>query len=89
MNEFDITPGRFDRVVSVEMFEHMKNWPRLMANIARWLKSGGMFFVHVFTHSRFAYHFVVRDQSDWMSREVAPITRAASESCQRWLMTKD
>lgn len=68
MNEFDITPGRFDRVVSVEMFEHMKNWPRLMANIARWLKSGGMFFVHVFTHSRFAYHFVVRDQSDWMSR---------------------
>ncbi len=68
MNQFDITAGRFDRVVSVEMFEHMKNWPRLMANIARWLKPGGMFFAHVFTHSRFAYHFEVRDESDWMSR---------------------
>ena len=68
MNEFDHAPGGFDRVVSVEMFEHMKNWPRLMANIARWLKPGGRFFAHVFTHARFAYHFEARDQSDWMSR---------------------
>lgn len=68
MNEFDIAAGRFDRVVSVEMFEHMKNWPRLMANIARWLRPGGMFFSHVFTHSRFPYHFVARDDTDWMSR---------------------
>ena len=68
MNEFDIAAGSFDRVVSVEMFEHMKNWPKLMANIARWLRPGGMFFAHVFTHSRFAYHFEVRDESDWMSK---------------------
>ena len=68
MNEFDIAAGSFGRVVSVEMFEHMKNWPKLMANIARWLRPGGMFFAHVFTHSRFAYHFEVRDESDWMSR---------------------
>lgn len=68
MNDFAIAAGHFDRVVSVEMFEHMKNWPRLMANIARWLKPGGRFFAHVFVHSRFAYHFVVRDQSDWMSK---------------------
>lgn len=68
MNEFDTAPARYDRVISVEMFEHMKNWPRLMANIARWLKPGGLFFAHVFTHSRFAYHFEVRDDSDWMSR---------------------
>jgi len=68
MNDFDIAAGGFDRVVSVEMFEHMKNWPRLMANIARWLRPGGMFFAHVFTHSRFAYHFEVRDESDWMSK---------------------
>ncbi len=68
MNDFDITAGRFDRVVSVEMFEHMKNWPRLMGNVARWLKPGGMFFAHVFTHARFAYHFEVRDESDWMSK---------------------
>ena len=68
MNDFDIAAGRFDRVVSVEMFEHMKNWPRLLANIARWLKPGGLFFLHIFTHSRFAYHFVARDGTDWMSR---------------------
>ena len=68
MNDFDITPCRFDRVVSVEMFEHMKNWPRLMANIARWLKPGGLFFAHVFVHAKFAYHFEARDESDWMSR---------------------
>ena len=68
MNDFDIDVGRFDRVVSVEMFEHMKNWPRLLASIARWLKPGGLFFLHIFTHARFAYHFVARDQTDWMSR---------------------
>jgi len=68
MNDFDITPGRFDRVVSVEMFEHMKNWPRLMGHVARWLKPDGLFFAHVFTHAHFAYHFEVRDDSDWMSK---------------------
>jgi cyclopropane-fatty-acyl-phospholipid synthase len=68
MNDFTASPGSFDRVVSVEMFEHMKNWPRLMRNIARWLRPGGFFFAHVFTHARFAYHFVARDSSDWMSR---------------------
>jgi cyclopropane-fatty-acyl-phospholipid synthase len=68
MNDFDIGAAQFDRVVSVEMFEHMKNWPRLMANIARWLKPGGFFFAHVFVHARYAYHFVVRDQTDWMSK---------------------
>lgn len=68
MNAFEAAPGRFDRVVSVEMFEHMKNWPKLMGGIARWLKPGGLFFAHVFTHARFAYHFEVRDESDWMSR---------------------
>ncbi|MDI1319514.1 MAG: cyclopropane-fatty-acyl-phospholipid synthase [bacterium] len=68
MNDFTIDASRFDRVVSVEMFEHMKNWPRLMANIARGLKPGGLFFAHVFVHARFAYHFVVRDETDWMSK---------------------
>ena len=68
MNDFAAAAGAFDRVVSVEMFEHMKNWPRLMAGIARWLRPGGLFFAHVFVHARFAYHFVVRDESDWMSR---------------------
>lgn len=68
MNDFEIDAGRFDRVVSVEMFEHMKNWPKLMGRVACWLKPGGFFFAHVFVHARFAYHFVARDETDWMSR---------------------
>ena len=67
MNRFD-TNDRFDRVVSVEMFEHMKNYERLMANIARWLSCDGKLFVHIFTHRCYAYHFVARDSSDWMAR---------------------
>ena len=68
INAFDITPGQFDRVVSVEMFEHLKNYDLLFRNIARWLKPGGLLFTHIFTHSRLSYHFVARDASDWMSR---------------------
>ncbi|MFO1448578.1 MAG: cyclopropane-fatty-acyl-phospholipid synthase family protein [Opitutaceae bacterium] len=68
MNQFDIAEGQFDRVVSVEMFEHMKNYDRLLANVARWLKPGGLLFVHIFTHHRLSYHFVARDATDWMSR---------------------
>ena len=68
MNTFDAEAGRFDRVVSIEMFEHMKNYQALMAGVARWLKPGGLLFVHIFTHRRLAYHFVARDQTDWMAR---------------------
>ena len=67
MNQFDID-DRFDRVVSVEMFEHMKNFERLHANISRWLKPGGLLFVHIFTHREYAYHFIARDETDWMAR---------------------
>jgi len=67
MNQFDIGE-EFDRVVSVEMFEHMKNYERLMGNISRWLKPGGKLFVHIFTHREYAYHFVAKDASDWMAR---------------------
>jgi cyclopropane-fatty-acyl-phospholipid synthase len=68
MNDFTAAPGRFDRVVSVEMFEHMKNWPLLLARVRGWLKPGGLLFLHVFSHSRHPYHFVPRDETDWMSR---------------------
>jgi cyclopropane-fatty-acyl-phospholipid synthase len=67
MNEFE-ADAVFDRVVSVEMFEHMKNYERLMAKIASWLKPGGRLFAHLFTHRRFAYHFDGRDPSDWITR---------------------
>jgi cyclopropane-fatty-acyl-phospholipid synthase len=58
----------FDRVVSVEMFEHMRNYQELMRRIAHWLKPEGKLFVHIFTHRQYAYKFEVKDESDWMSR---------------------
>lgn len=58
----------FDRVISIEMFEHMKNYGLLLAKIARWLKPDGKLFVHIFAHKLLAYHFEVHGQSDWMSR---------------------
>lgn len=58
----------FDRVMSIEMFEHMKNYGLLLAKIARWLKDDGKLFVHIFVHKLLAYHFEVQGQSDWMSR---------------------
>jgi cyclopropane-fatty-acyl-phospholipid synthase len=67
MNVFD-TPHRFDRVVSVEMFEHMKNYELLLAKVASWLVPGGKLFVHIFTHREVAYHYEDRDASDWMTR---------------------
>jgi cyclopropane-fatty-acyl-phospholipid synthase len=50
MNVFEATPGGFDRVVSIEMFEHMKNYEKLLAKISRWLAPTGKLFVHIFTH---------------------------------------
>ncbi len=67
MNDFD-TGDRFDRIVSVEMFEHLRNWPRAFANVARWLRPEGLFFMHVFVHRTVPYAFVDADASDWMSR---------------------
>ncbi|MBU6327267.1 MAG: cyclopropane-fatty-acyl-phospholipid synthase family protein [Verrucomicrobia bacterium] len=58
----------FDRVVSVEMFEHMKNYEILMNRISRWLKSDGALFVHIFTHREFAYHYEMTGDDDWMAR---------------------
>ncbi len=67
INVFDTT-ARFDRVVSVEMFEHLRNWPQAFANVARWLRDEGRFFMHVFAYRGAPYPFVERDASDWMSR---------------------
>ena len=67
INGFDTTE-RFDRVVSIEMFEHLRNWPQAFANVARWLRPQGRFFMHVFAHRGAPYAFEDRDSSDWMSR---------------------
>jgi cyclopropane-fatty-acyl-phospholipid synthase len=57
---------RFDRIVSVEMLEHMKNYRDLLGRLASWLSPGGLLFVHIFTHARFAYHFEADD--NWVGR---------------------
>jgi cyclopropane-fatty-acyl-phospholipid synthase len=62
------TDLRFDRVLSIEMFEHMKNYERLMAHIASWLKPSGSLFVHIFSHREFAYEFDAGDPRDWMAQ---------------------
>jgi cyclopropane-fatty-acyl-phospholipid synthase len=67
MNQFDIDQ-RFDRIVSIEMFEHMRNYAALFERISRWLKSDGRFFMHIFCHRVSAYEFVDAGPADWMSR---------------------
>jgi cyclopropane-fatty-acyl-phospholipid synthase len=54
--------------VSVEMFEHMRNYKLLMNKVASMLKPDGKLFVHIFTHKAFTYYFDVVDENDWMSK---------------------
>lgn len=67
MNDF-VTEDRFDRVVSVEMFEHMHNYGDLFHSISRWLAPDGQFFMHVFCHRSTPYEFIDKGPGDWMSR---------------------
>ena len=62
-------PERFDRVVSIEMFEHMRNYRALLAKVASWLTPEGKLLVHVFAHRQHAYPFDSQGASDWMARE--------------------
>jgi cyclopropane-fatty-acyl-phospholipid synthase len=63
-----VGPERFDRVISVEMFEHVRNHRELGRRIARWLRPGGELFVHVFAHRSRPYLFEVGGAGDWMAR---------------------
>ena len=65
MNDFSLDQ-QFDRIVSVEMFEHMRNWPVLLERINNWLTPAGKFFLHIFTHLTFAYTFEDEGDDDWM-----------------------
>ena len=67
MNEFS-APGTYDRIVSVEMFEHVRNWEALLAKVATWLKRDGKLFMHIFSHKQFAYPFEVQGSGDWMAQ---------------------
>ncbi len=67
MNDF-AAPGTYDRIVSVEMFEHMRNYPELFRRISNWLEPEGRFFMHIFCHRTTPYEYIDRGPSDWMSR---------------------
>jgi cyclopropane-fatty-acyl-phospholipid synthase len=67
MNDF-FTGARYDRVVSVEMFEHMRNYAELFSRINHWLLPHGRFFMHIFSHRSAAYEFVDNGPDDWMGR---------------------
>ena len=66
MNDFAIN-AKFDRVVSVEMFEHMRNYQELLKRVSGWLKADGLLFIHIFAHTKFAYLFEAEGPGDWMA----------------------
>jgi cyclopropane-fatty-acyl-phospholipid synthase len=68
MNDFRPEIAGFDRIVSVEMFEHMSNWRALLARSREWLAPDGRLFLHVFTHRSRSYRFDHRDPADWIAR---------------------
>jgi len=67
MNDFALDE-RFDRVVSIEMFEHMRNYEELLRRVAGWLQPHGRLFVHVFCHREYAYPFETEGSDNWMGR---------------------
>lgn len=67
MNHF-VPAARFDRIVSVEMFEHMANWRALLGRVRGWLRPDGRLFVHVFSHRSTPYRFEVKDRGDWIAQ---------------------
>ncbi len=67
MNDFE-PEGRFDRIVSVEMFEHLRNHSLFLSRVARWMRPEGSLFVHLFTHRARPYLFEDNGPQDWMSR---------------------
>jgi cyclopropane-fatty-acyl-phospholipid synthase len=69
MNDFSPPDaGQYDRVVSVEMFEHMANWRALLSRVKTWLKPDGRVFIHIFTHKTGPYRFDIDDEADWIAQ---------------------
>ena len=68
VNALELPAGAFDRCVSIEMFEHMRNYDALFGAIARWLAPGGRLFVHIFCHRELMYPFQDAGKDDWMAR---------------------
>jgi len=68
VNRLDLDPGQFDRCVSIEMFEHMRNYDALLMRIADWLKPQGKLFVHIFCHRSLMYPFETEGDDNWMGK---------------------
>lgn len=68
VNRLELEPASFDRCISIEMFEHVRNYERLLASIAGWLRTGGKLFVHVFAHRELLYPFETEGEDNWMGR---------------------
>ncbi|KFN41442.1 SAM-dependent methyltransferase [Arenimonas oryziterrae] len=68
VNRLELVAGQFDRCVSIEMFEHMRNYDTLFTRIASWLKPGGKLFVHIFCHRSLMYPFETQGDDNWMGK---------------------
>ena len=68
VNRLELARAHFDRVVSIEMFEHMRNYDLLLGRIASWLRPGGKLFVHIFCHRELMYPFETHGDDNWMGR---------------------
>lgn len=68
VNHLELGSASFDRCVSVEMFEHMRNYDLLLGRIASWLRPGGQLFVHIFCHRNLMYPFETTGDDNWMGR---------------------
>ena len=68
VNQLDLPAHQFDRAVSIEMFEHMRNYQHLLGRVSRWLVPGGKLFVHIFCHRSLMYPFETEGEDNWMGR---------------------
>ncbi len=68
VNRLQLEQGQYDRTISIEMFEHMRNYAELLQRIASWLRPGGKLFVHIFCHRELMYPFETQGEDNWMGR---------------------
>ncbi|MBK6727651.1 MAG: class I SAM-dependent methyltransferase [Xanthomonadales bacterium] len=68
VNRLELDAAAFDRCISIEMFEHVRNYESLLGRIASWLRPGGKLFVHIFCHREVCYPFERDGDHDWMAR---------------------
>ncbi len=68
VNRLELAPEQYDRCVSIEMFEHMRNYEMLLGRIGRWLRPGGKLFTHMFVNRDLLYPFETHGEDNWLGR---------------------